>query len=40
MSPPACLGTELTATLGVKEGAREVEGETQGVKRFSEEKSV
>lgn len=33
-SPPGCLGTELTVTLSVKEGAREVEREMrrQGVK--------
>lgn len=34
MSPPACLGKELTVTLSVKDGAREVKRETgrQGVK--------
>lgn len=34
MSPPACLGKELTVTLSVKEGARKVEREAgrQGVK--------
>lgn len=34
MSPPACLGRELTVTLGVKEGAREVERERRGGKEL------
>lgn len=42
MSPPACLGRELTVTLGVKEGAREVEREAgrQGVKDWMRKKRV
>lgn len=37
---PACLGKELTVTLSLKEGTREVgrAAERQGVKRFDEEK--
>ncbi len=33
MSPPACLGKELTVTLSVKEGASEVERERGGEAR-------